>query len=352
MAALWIAFITGITTGGLSCMAVQGGLLASSLANQIEKDLSQNKKRSKKKNSPKIAWPIFLFLLAKLVAYTLLGLLLGGIGSIFKITPTMQAILQFAIAIFMVGNALRMLNVHPFFRIFSFEPPAALTRFIRRKAKNSTSLVTPIFLGVLTVLIPCGVTQTMMAAAIATGKPLLGAALMFAFVLGTSPVFFLLSYFATKLGALLEKYLVRVVAVVLIVLAILAVDTGLNLLGSSYSLTREAQSVFTRESVGKVTPSTLAANPASANTITLNVVNSGYQPRTLHAPANTTLTLNLVTDNTRSCSRAFVIPELNINVLLNATGMESIQIPAQKAGKVMAFTCSMGMYTGQIVFDL
>ena len=187
--------------------------------------------------------PILLFLVAKLVAYTVLGLLLGGIGSFFQFTPTMQAILQFIIAIFMIGNALRMLNVHPFFRIFSFEPPASVTRFIRRKAKNSTSLVTPIFLGFLTVLIPCGVTQTMMAAAIATGKPLLGAALMFAFVLGTSPVFFLLSYFATKLGALLEKHLVRVVAIVLIVLAVLAVDTGMNLLGSPYTITRAVQSI-------------------------------------------------------------------------------------------------------------
>ena len=27
-----LAFITGLTTGGLSCLAVQGGLLASSIA--------------------------------------------------------------------------------------------------------------------------------------------------------------------------------------------------------------------------------------------------------------------------------------------------------------------------------
>ena len=34
-----IAFITGLTTGGLSCLAVQGGLLTASLANQMEQDL-------------------------------------------------------------------------------------------------------------------------------------------------------------------------------------------------------------------------------------------------------------------------------------------------------------------------
>jgi sulfite exporter TauE/SafE len=353
MAALWVAFITGLTTGGLSCMAVQGGLLASSLANQIEKDLGAKNKKSKGKRSPRIAFPILLFLLAKLVAYTVLGLLLGALGSVLQLTPTMQAILQFAIAIFMIGNALRMLNVHPIFRYFSFEPPAALTRFIRKKAKNSTSLLTPLFLGVLTVLIPCGVTQTMMAAAIATGKPLLGAALMFAFILGTSPVFFILAYFATRLGALLEKQLVRVVAIVLIVLGLLAVDTGLNLLGSPVSITRlvQSRSDFV---ASQVTPQPLSQNGATladSNVITLNVVDSGYEPRTLHAPANRPLDLKLVTNNTRSCSRAFVIPELNLNVLLSATGVETLKIPAQTSGKVIAFTCSMGMYTGEIVFD-
>jgi sulfite exporter TauE/SafE len=354
MAALWIAFITGLTTGGLSCMAVQGGLLASSLANQIEQDLSipRGKKKAQKPVSPRIALPILLFLLAKLTAYTPLGLLLGSIGSVLQLTPTMQAILQFAIAIFMIGNALRMLNVHPIFRFFSFEPPASITRFIRKKAKNSTSLVTPLFLGFLTVLIPCGVTQTMMAAAIATGSPLLGAALMFAFTLGTSPVFFILSYFATRLGTLLEKKLVRVVAIVLIVLGILAVDTGLNLLGSRVSLTRAAQAILNQEQAGETTQTPIASNAASPDTIILKAVNDGYEPRTLHAPANKVLTLEIVTDNTRSCSRAFLIPELNFQVLLDATGVKTVQIPAQEAGKVISFTCSMGMYTGEIVFDI
>ncbi|MGB3217969.1 MAG: hypothetical protein WBV59_02345 [Anaerolineae bacterium] len=31
-----LAFITGLTTGGLSCLAVQGGLLAGSIASEVE----------------------------------------------------------------------------------------------------------------------------------------------------------------------------------------------------------------------------------------------------------------------------------------------------------------------------
>ena len=105
----------------------------------------------------------------------------------------------------MVGTALRILNVHPIFRYFVLEPPSAVTRFIRRKAKGEASAVTPLFLGALTVLIPCGVTQAMMAVAMGTGSPVTGATTMFAFILGTSPVFFIVAYLATQLGAKLEK---------------------------------------------------------------------------------------------------------------------------------------------------
>lgn len=352
MTNLLVAFITGLTTGGLSCMAVQGGLLASSLANQIEKDLTASPTGKKGKRSPHIALPILLFLVSKLIFYTLMGALLGGLGELLQITPTTQAVLQFLIAVFMIGNALRMLNVHPIFRYFTFEPPSTVTRFIRRKSKQNASMFTPLFLGALTVLIPCGVTQTMMAAALATGNPLLGAALMFAFTLGTSPVFFVLSYFATKLGALVEKSFIRVVAVALIVLGLLAIDTGLNLLGSRYTLTRAVNNI-TGSEMGTVLllPDQAEANQTS-DVLILNAKDNGYKPRRLHAPAGIPVTLNVVTDDTRSCTRAFLIPDLDYGVILKATGTEVVEIPPQEEGKVIPFTCSMGMYTGEIVFDL
>ena len=356
MISLWVAFITGVTTGGLSCMAVQGGLLASSLASQIEKDMVAQGNKRKGKTKPHIALPIALFLVSKLLVYTLLGFLLGAIGSVLQLTPLMRAIMQFAIGVFMIGNGLRMLNVHPIFRYFTFEPPSSLTRFIRRKAKNSTSLFTPILLGALTVFIPCGVAQTMMAAAVASGSPVLGAALLFSFTLGTSPVFFALSYLATRLSAVLEKQFVRIVAVFLLVLGLLAIDTGLNLVGFPYSITRMVQNAPFQITGGvpvqaESGPQPVPAQSAEKGTLVLNVVNSGYEPQVLHSPANMPIKLNLVTDNTTSCSRAFVIPELNMQELLPGTGTVVLDIPAQAPGKVIAFTCSMGMYTGEIVFD-
>ena len=82
----------------------------------------------------------------------------------------------------------------------------------------------------------------------------------------------------------------------------------------------------------------------------LNAQNDGYNPQTLYASAGVPLKLNVVTNNTRSCAIAFVIPELNYETLLPVSGLTTIDIPAQSEGKVIAFTCSMGMYTGEIVF--
>jgi plastocyanin domain-containing protein len=61
--------------------------------------------------------------------------------------------------------------------------------------------------------------------------------------------------------------------------------------------------------------------------------------------------LNLVTNKTYSCSRDFVIPDLNYYQLLPDTGTVQVEIPPQPAGTRMKFTCSMGMYTGTIVFE-
>jgi sulfite exporter TauE/SafE len=352
---IMVAFITGLTTGGLSCLAVQGGLLASSLAHQIEQDYlelsTQPKKRGKKQqaqNRTNTALPILLFLLAKLVAYTLLGLMLGWAGSFFTLSPVTRAVLMIAIGIFMVGSALRMFNVHPVFRYFNIEPPKFITRYIRRTAKG-TDTFTPLFLGALTVFIPCGVTQAMMAAALATGSPVTGAAMMFAFTLGTSPVFFIVAYLTTELGAHMEKFFMRFVAMAVLILGLVTLDGGLNLMGSPLSLQNLSRSLFSPEN--STSAQTSSSQLAAAGDLILNVENEGYFPQTLRADANTPVKLSLVTDKTYSCARDFVIPAIGFYQLLPDTGSVQVDIPAQPSGTRMFFTCSMGMYTGMIIFE-
>jgi len=357
---LWIVFFTGLTAGGLSCMAIQGGLLTSSLASQLETE--QVQKNGKRKPKPKVklpfAKPIVLFLIAKLVVYTLFGVLLGALGSAFDLTPQMRGWLQIVIAIFMLGNAMRLLNVHPIFRYFNIEPPPALRRWIRRKAKNQENWFSPLFLGALTVFIPCGVTQTMMALAVSTASPLQGGMIMFAFTLGASPLFFLLTYLATKLGAMLEKYFVRFVVLALVVFAFLSFDSGLNVMGFPYTISRltyanrvNASTVPRLDDPANFPSVSVASTPVVGSDVVVYVKNDGYFPYESYAIAGEPLTLRLKTNNTISCSRSFIIPSLNIKALLDATGEKVIEIPPQEAGTTLAYSCSMGMYTGVIKFQ-
>lgn len=113
--------------------------------------------------------------------------------------------------------------------------------------------------------------------------------------------------------------------------------------GSPFSFTNMAQAAFPSAQVGEVLP--------ASSTLTLNAGNGGYSPRTLYAVAGEPVLLNVVTQKTYSCSRDFVIPALGVQILLPETGTVPIDIPPQPAGTVMRFTCSMGMYTGVIVFS-
>jgi uncharacterized protein len=382
-----LAFITGLTTGGLSCLAVQGGLLAGSIASEVEQSVQNQPTKVQRVKvgtapqpqqvQPRASRPILLFLTAKLIAYTMLGFLLGLVGSVLQLTPLMRAVLLTAIGIFMIGTALRMLNVHPIFRYFVIEPPSSVTRYIRRKSKSQANALTPLFLGALTVLIPCGVTQAMMAVAMGTGNPVTGAAIMFAFVLGTSPVFFTVAYLTTRLGARLEKNFVRIVAAIMLILGLISIDSGLTLAGWPYSVSnlRMAAAGASSAPVAAAAQPQAQAAPAAQNqkplhdtgsasltgafgpaaapsgAITINVANNGYQPEVTHAKGGQPFQLALVTKDTYSCARAFVIQSLGIEKVLPATGTVTVDIPPQRAGSKLFYSCSMGMYSGVIVFD-
>jgi sulfite exporter TauE/SafE len=344
----WLAFFTGLTAGGLGCLAVQGGLLASSLAYQAELDgvpAEAGQTILARRTSPyRHAQPILLFLLAKLTAYTALGFLLGACGALFQITPRMRAALMVVIGLFMLGNGLRLLNVHPVFRRFVITPPAAITAYIRRTSKHGVSLFTPLFLGGLTVLLPCGITQAMMAAALATGQPLQGAALLFSFVLGTSPLFFLVAYFATRLGATLETQLHRVVALILIVLGSVSCVFGLNLAGLPVAWPRV---------LGPLAAQSSKAMPAdSLQDYRITISNQGYSPAVLHLPANKPVSLVWVTSGNVCCAQSVVVPGLNYQVTLPVIGQTLLAIPAQSKNTVLNYSCSMGRRVGQLVFDV
>jgi sulfite exporter TauE/SafE len=323
---IWLALITGITTGGISCFAIQGGLLASSFT------------PGDKKNWQKT----IAFIGSKAIAYALLGALLGALGSAFALTPKIQAILQVIIAVFLLGTAARLLNFHPIFRYFSLQPPSSFYRL----AKKSTKLqgfISPILLGFFALLLPCGVTQAMMLLALSTGSPALGAGIMFAFVIGTSPVFFTLGLAAAEIFK--RKSLSVIAACVIAISGIISLNSAMVLFGSVHTLQNyyaAAKSVFAgSEEIQK----SAGTNSEGVQEATINVTSGGYTTDVQTLKVGIPVKLTLITNNVASCSRAFTIPSMNISKLLPTTGTETLEFTPTKTGR-LGFSCSMGMYTG------
>lgn len=333
---LWLAFLTGLTTGGISCLAVQGGLLATALTDGGDQGNTGNQGLQKK--LPMVA----LFIVAKLLAYIVLGFVLGLIGSTLMLTPKVMGWVQIAAGLFMIATALRMIDAHPIFRYVVIQPPRWAFRLMKNTSR-SQSLFAPALLGFLTVLLPCGVTQATMAVAVASGNPFSGAAIMAAFILGTSPVFFILG--ATVVELLQKKVFSYAAAAIIAVFAVLSVNGGLGLVGSPYTLQN-----YWRAATGEYASGSTAAATGGVQDVTITVRNNGYTASATTIKRGVPVRLTLTTDNTQGCIRAFTIPDLGISKVLPVTGTQIVEFTPAKAGP-LAYSCSMGMYTGQFYVE-
>ncbi len=232
---LVLVAVTGITAGGLSCLAVQGGLLATAVTQREGNDLDEARQRyvsgavDEPRFTPHDGKPVLWFLASKTVAYTLLGAGLGALGTLIQPSPVARGFFQIFTALFMLATALHLLRVHPIFRYVVLQPPAFITRRIRKEAKSGSAFA-PATLGAMTVFLPCGVTQAMMVLAVNSGNPVLGAAILFTFTIATAPLFFMLGYFATKLGDIMQSRFTKFAAIAIAAIALLTLDSGLRLL--------------------------------------------------------------------------------------------------------------------------
>ncbi len=321
-----LALVTGLFTGGISCFAIQGGLLATSVANQ-------------QKDTQKLS--IIFFLISKLIAYTILGFILGTIGSSLVITPKTQGVLQIFAGIVMLIAAARIIDLHPVFRKFVITPPKSLYRLVRKSSKMD-SFFAPSILGFSTVLIPCGITQSMMLLAIAAGNGFWGALIMASFTIGTSPLFFTLGMASKKM--LDNKKLSILAALIIFYLGISSLNTGQILRGSNHTLQNywlaATGNLEPEQDVGKV-----AGVKDGKQEATIDVITGGYKSESTTLKAGIPVKLTLSTNNTRGCSRAFTIPEYNIMEVLPETGEKIVEFTPTKQGRLV-YTCSMGMYTG------
>lgn len=329
---LFLILLTGLTVGGLTCLAVQGGLLTSVIAAREEE--------KGKKDKYHLFYSTLSFLIAKLIAYTLLGFVLGAFGGVINISGNLQIFMQLIAGIYMILVALNLLEIHPIFRYAIIQPPKFLTRRVRNQSK-SKDIFAPALLGAMTIFIPCGTTIGMEALAISSANALNGALIMFFFILGTVPLFFGLGLITSVLGDTFRSKFIKIAAILVIILGLASINGAFVAVGLRFSIDPVIK-IFTVNDVSTMQNVNFNQNP------TITITSSGYSPNYIRVKKGVPVTLTLVGKDAFSCASTFRLPTLGLSANLKGPNdIQRLTFTPQSIGQI-PFNCSMGMYSGVI----
>ncbi len=181
---LGTVFVVGIIASLSTCMAVVGGLVLS---------LSATYSKEGDKIKPQL-----MFHGGRLIAFFVLGGVIGAIGAAFTLSSTATFILSVLIGLVMLIMGINLLGIFHFAK--RLQP--GMPKFISKHALGVTRFnhsFAPMLVGVATFFLPCGFTQAMQIYTLGTGTFLKGGLTMVSFALGTLPVLALISFSSLKI---------------------------------------------------------------------------------------------------------------------------------------------------------
>ena len=171
-------FFFGLLAGVSTCAALVGSLV---LALSMQWLARSGKSAS---FSDKLR-PQMLFNAGRIAAYALAGAALGLLGGSFRLSANVSSVMLVAVSALMIVIAFQMLGFSPFNALRIALPKGLIDKAGRGVTANG--LIRPFPTGLLTILLPCGFTLAAEGAAILSGNPWRGMAIMSFFVLGTLP---------------------------------------------------------------------------------------------------------------------------------------------------------------------
>jgi len=324
------ALFLGLLASGSSCLAVVSGLL---LSCAVPSSQDSNKKMAVK------LLPTIMFVLGRTVVYVLLGGVLGWLGASLSPSPMVTSGILALASLYMVVAGLDMLHILPAWlknrlpRLPKSWVHGALDKTVSKKQ------FVPLFLGGVTFFLPCGFTQALQVYALTTGSFLGGALVLGAFALGTAPGLFALGALAGSMKGGLGKFVIKTSGALIIVLGLFNLRNGIVLAGITFppELGR-ADSVSISGSVGQ-------ANVNQVQVIKMKAGRGGYTPNRFTLQQGIPVRWEVDASQAAGCERALVSRKLGINTVLKQ-GVNVFEFTPSELGTI-AFSCSMGMYTGQ-----
>ena len=324
-------FVIGLLTS-VHCVAMCGGI-----------NLSQTVGNSS--SGARALRPSILYNLGRVISYTVVGFLVGALGSVVKLSAGVQAAVQLIAGAFMVIMGLNLMNAFPWLRRLTPSMPKFLSRKIAGKREKSNSAL---YVGLLNGLMPCGPLQAMQLYALSTGSPVKGALAMLMFSLGTVPLMFVLGALGSALSRRSAGRMIAVGAALVAVMGVAMLGNGLGLAGVSIPIAAPRDNVAYASTLEPTAPGATKSPSEGENVqyVTTELSPYGYSPISVQAGVPVQWTIHAEPGALNGCNNRILIREYGIEKPLSA-GDNLIEFTPEKAG-TFAYTCWMGMIRSSI----
>ena len=305
-------FIVGLLTS-VHCIAMCGGI-----------NISQcNKYRGTGTFEPSL-----LYNLGRITSYTIIGGVIGGVGSVLSFSGQARGYVTLFVSFIMVLMAIRML------KLFDLPLPKLKLSKSLQKALYKISRKGPFFVGLANGFMPCGPLQSMQLYALGTGSIVRGALSMFYFSLGTFPLMFSLGFISSLLNHKFSKNIMKYSGILIFVLGLTMFSRGAALAGILLPFQYNGDQVL----------STFINKDLQEVRIDLTANN--YAPIQVIKDIPVKFIIYADTDTINGCNNPITIPSLGTEYTL-VPGENVIYFTPKETGK-MAYTCWMGMITSYI----
>ncbi len=334
-----LIFVVGLLTS-LHCVAMCGGIVLSQGVKKQEEPAALARapaSRSTPGSAPQLysrLVPSLLYNGGRVISYTIVGGIVGALGSLFSLSTALKGVMPILAGVFMLFLGVRMLGIFPWLSRLKIRLPGIAGRKFSAAAKGRG----PFVVGLLSALMPCGPLQTMQVYALGTGSLFAGALSMFLFSLGTVPLLLGFGLVSSLLSARFNARMLKASGVLVLVLGLVMFTRGISLFGVALPPLRPVAASGAGIAVAK-----LVDGGQEVRTI----VESGrYYPLIVQAGVPVRWTLSVKADDLNGCNNPVTIPQYGIRKQL-VPGDNLIEFTPSQAGTI-GYTCWMGMISSYI----
>ena len=329
-----LIFVIGLLAG-FHCIGMCGGLVVSYSASHLKRV-----KDSPESGGRKTLTPHWQYNAGRLISYTVIGGILGGVGSFFGINPTFTGIIILGAGVFMILMGLSFLSNWQILEKIKLRTPQFIARFLYNQ-KHSQKPKGPFIIGLLNGFMPCGPLQAMQLYALASGSVTRGAISMAVFVLGTIPLMFGFGVVLSSIGQQYIKKIVKVSGILVIILGLFMVNRGLTNFGYGFNNLAFKNNVGQKEFL-------VTGDVKEYQTVKMEVSYLGYKPNTLYIKKGVPVHWVIDVKQLSSCDNVIMIESLGIKKSLKL-GENIIDFTPPAGVKEIKFSCGMRMIWGKFV---